>query len=37
MKTIVNTIPGYRINEYLLVLSPHEELWNRVMKVKEDE
>lgn len=36
MKTIVNTIPGYRVNEYLLVLSPHEELWNRVMKVKED-
>ena len=36
MKTIVNTIHGYRVNEYLLVLSPHEELWNRVMKVKED-
>ena len=34
MKTIVNTIPGYRVYEYLLVLSPHEELWNRVMKVK---
>lgn len=29
------TIPGYRIYEYLLVLSPHEELWNRIMKVKE--
>lgn len=36
MKTIVNTIPGYRVNEYLLVLSPHEELWNRILKVKED-
>jgi 2'-5' RNA ligase len=36
MKTIVNTIPGYRVYEYLLVLSPHEELWNRIMKVKED-
>ena len=34
VKTI--TIPGYRIYEYLLVLSPHEELWNRIMKVKED-
>lgn len=33
VKTV--TIPGYRIYEYLLVLSPHEELWNRVMKVKE--
>lgn len=29
-------IPGYKYNEYLLVLSPHEELWNKVKKVKED-
>lgn len=29
------TIPGYRIYEYLLVISPHEELWNRIIKVKE--
>ncbi len=36
MKTIVNTIPGYRVYEYLLVLGPHEELWNRIMKVKEE-
>ena len=36
MKTIVNTIPGYRVYEYLLVLSPHEELWKRILKVKED-
>jgi 2'-5' RNA ligase len=36
MKPIINTIPGYRVYEYLLVLSPHEELWNRIMKVKED-
>jgi 2'-5' RNA ligase len=35
MGTIINTIPGYRVYEYLLVLSPHEELWNRIMKVKE--
>lgn len=35
MKTIINTIPGYRVYEYLLVLNPHEELWNRIMKVKE--
>lgn len=27
---------GYRVYEYLLVLSPHEELWNRIMKVKEN-
>lgn len=36
MQTIINTIPGYRVYEYLLVLSPHEELWDRIMKVKED-
>ena len=29
-------IPGYKYNEYLLVLSPHEELWNKIKKVKED-
>lgn len=35
METIINSIPGYRVYEYLLVLSPHEELWNRIIKVKE--
>lgn len=35
MKTIVNTIPGYRAFEYLLILSPHEELVNRIQKIKE--
>ena len=30
------TIPGYRIFEYLLVLNPHEELRNRVMKLKRE-
>jgi len=35
MESIVNTIPGYKVYEYLLVLSPHEELWDRIMKVKE--
>ncbi len=29
-------MPGYRINEYMLVLSPHEELWNRIMQVKRE-
>ncbi|MEO7923309.1 MAG: 2'-5' RNA ligase family protein [Chitinophagaceae bacterium] len=36
METIVNTVPGYRVYEYLLVLAPHEELWNRILKVKEE-
>jgi 2'-5' RNA ligase len=30
------TIPGYRVFEYLLVLNPHEELRNKIMKVKQD-
>jgi len=30
------TIPGYRIFEYLLVLNPHEELRNKVMKVRQE-
>src|SRR4026207_805359 len=30
------TIPGYRIHEYVLVLNPHEELRNRIMKVKQE-
>ena len=35
MKEIVGPLlPGYRIYEYLLVLSPHEELRNKIMAVK---
>ena len=30
------TIPGYRIFEYLLVLNPHEELRNKIMKGKRE-
>jgi 2'-5' RNA ligase len=30
----VTTIPGYRIYEYLLVLSPPKELWEKIMEVK---
>jgi len=36
MKTIINTIPGYRVNEYLLVLNPHEELRRKIMQVKKE-
>ena len=28
------TIPGYRVYEYLLVLSPHKELWDKIMDIK---
>lgn len=34
MKDLSNTIPGYRVYEYLLVLNPHEELRNRITAVK---
>jgi len=36
METIINSIPGYRVYEYLLVLSPHEELRSRIIKVREE-
>lgn len=36
METMITAMPGYRVCEYLLVLSPHEELWNRIMKTKEE-
>ena len=29
-------LPGYRVNEYLLVFNPHEELRNKIMQVKQD-
>jgi 2'-5' RNA ligase len=29
------SIPGYRINEYLLVLSPPENLWQKIVDIKE--
>ena len=36
MELITQTMPGYRIYEYLLVLSPHEELRNKIMQVKKE-
>jgi 2'-5' RNA ligase len=35
MKRNLQTIPGYNINEYLLVLNPHEELRNKIKEVKQ--
>jgi 2'-5' RNA ligase len=31
-----STIPGYRIYEYLLVLSPPQELWSKIKKIKQE-
>jgi len=36
MKDLSNTIPGYGVYEYLLVLNPHEELRNRIIATKTD-
>ena len=36
MKLKGMTMPGYDVYEYLLVISPHEELWNKIMKVKQE-
>lgn len=29
-------MPGYSTHEYLLVLAPHEELWQRIVRVREE-
>lgn len=36
MQTDIRIMPGYRVNEYLLVLNPHEELRERIMAVKKE-
>lgn len=36
MKNSITTLPGYRINEYMLVLQPHEELRNKIVHVKKE-
>lgn len=36
MKTDILSLPGYRMCEYLLVLQPHEELWNKVVSIKKE-
>ncbi|MDB5191474.1 MAG: hypothetical protein JWQ96_1037 [Segetibacter sp.] len=36
MTNELSSLPGYRVCEYLIVLKPHEELQNKVMKVKEE-
>lgn len=36
MKQIVQTMPGYRLNEYQLVIMPNEDLRHRIMRVRED-
>ncbi len=35
MEPVNFRMPGYRINEYLVVLKPQEELWQKILKVKD--
>ena len=32
---IKDCLPGYQVYDQLIVLTPHEELWARIMKIKE--
>lgn len=32
----LSSLPSYRLCEYLLVLHPHEELWNRIIETKKE-
>jgi 2'-5' RNA ligase len=36
MKINIQSIPGCRINEYMLVLNPHEELRNKIARVRSE-
>ena len=36
MNTIITNIPGYRVNEYKIILTPHEELGKRIMTIQKD-
>jgi len=36
MQAIINSLPGYQVNEYLLMLNPHEELREKITQVKEE-
>lgn len=35
MQTVNLHIPGYHVNEYFLVLHPPEDLWRKILKIKE--
>jgi 2'-5' RNA ligase len=36
MKSLLQTVPGYRINEYLLVLNPPEDLRSKIGTIKKE-
>ncbi len=36
MQKLITSIPGYRVNEYLLVIAPHEDLRNQIQSIKKE-
>ena len=36
MKNIINSIPGYKVYEYAIVLNPHEDLREKIKQVKQN-
>lgn len=36
MKPSISTIPGYQVNDYMLVINPHSELSNRIFTIREE-
>jgi len=36
MKLNIQSIPGCRVNEYMVVLTPHEDLRNKIIKVRQE-
>jgi 2'-5' RNA ligase len=36
MEPIPALMPGYRVNDYQIVLAPHEELWTRIYKLRKE-
>ncbi len=36
METLYQNMPGYRMNEYMLVLTPHEDLRRRIQFIKKE-
>jgi 2'-5' RNA ligase len=36
METLFQNMPGYRMNEYMLVLAPHEDLRKRIQFIKKE-
>jgi 2'-5' RNA ligase len=36
MKNTISSIPGYHLNEYLVVLTPHEDLRQKIVQLKKE-